>query len=72
MNNVFIDHPHSNLGHLHRAYWLARAMRDAGLWNGQSRLVFKSPSVVADDVRESQLTGQLRVTEGNYTIEGEV
>lgn len=62
---VSIDHRQVNTGDQHRALWLAERMQAAGLWDGQSRLVFKSPQVVHDDVRESQLTGQLRVTFSN-------
>ncbi|MCG3208664.1 MAG: hypothetical protein FOGNACKC_02276 [Anaerolineae bacterium] len=67
---VAIDHPQTNAGDLHRAIWLAGKMQAAGLWDGQSRLVFKSPRVVHDDVRETQLTGALRVTFSNILAGG--
>lgn len=65
ISQICIDHPQVNAGDLHRALWLAEKMHAAGLWDGQSRLVFKSPQVVHDDVRETQLTGTLQVTFSN-------
>jgi len=63
--DVAIDHPAANSGDMHRAIWLARAMKQAGQWDGEGKLIFKSPKIINDDVRESQLTGRLCITHSN-------
>jgi len=63
--DVTIDSRSVNPGDIHRALWLAREMKQARKWDGEGKLIFKSPKIVNDDVRETQLTGKLRITEDN-------
>jgi hypothetical protein len=57
--SVKIDSANANTGDLHRAISLSKKLHDAGKWDGESVIVWKSATVVRDAIAENQLTGEL-------------
>ena len=58
-SKVKIDSASANLGDLHRAISLSKKLAEAGKWDGQTVIVWKSAEVVRQAIAEMQLTGEL-------------
>lgn len=59
---------HANTGDLHRAISLSKKLMEAGKWDGQSLIVWKSAKTVVDAIGQTQLYGELKVNAGDYKV----
>lgn len=58
-SKVKINSTSANTGDLHRAISLSKKLHEAGKWDGESVIVWKSAETVRNAIAENQLTGEL-------------
>jgi hypothetical protein len=65
---VKINSTNANTGDLHRAISLSKKLQEAGKWDGQSLIVWKSAETVRQAIGQTQLWGELKVNDGDYKV----